>query len=105
MFLFPLIFAVLILAIFLIILLFKTRGYKQVISNFPKKASHKKGRKHRPKKAKPKVIKKATLKKNAKKHKAKEDKSEVRRETSPSFCGYCGESVDTPFCVQCGKKV
>jgi len=124
-FFYLLLLAIVILAILLIALLFKTRNYKQTISNISGKAHGKKGKKHKPKKVKPKVSEKATIKKaetlrpkyvvpkttadelHEKTETVVSEQAEpkISEKVTQRFCGHCGKPVSTPFCPHCGRKV
>ncbi|UCE73204.1 MAG: hypothetical protein JSV56_09215 [Methanomassiliicoccales archaeon] len=123
-FLYSLLFVVVILAVIIIFLLFKNLSYKEALSKGShKKSSKRKAKSKKAKKTKPKGTPKETLKKKAKPQKAKKAKSvitdkasskkrkiieneeEFPDKLSPSFCGYCGEPVRTPYCKKCGRKV
>ena len=72
----------------------KSKGSKEskaIVSN--KKTSPKKSEKNKSNKIKPAISDKTTLK-----------KSKTISEKS-SFCGYCGEPVNTPFCKGCGNEI
>ncbi len=90
--LYSLIFIIIILVILLIILYFKTCRVNETKTKAHKKATNKKSKPSKPKKSKVKAVEKSSPKKAKPKSK------------TTGFCGYCGETVDTPHCKNCGRK-
>ena len=97
-------FLVIILAILLLILYTKVRGYKQKLDKVSKFTLSKKQKPRKSKKHEPKEKKKASSKK-PETHKSSETEPEITEKTPPAFCGYCGTPVTTPFCTSCGRKI
>jgi len=118
-YLYPLLFAIVILVVLVIVLFIKYRGLKQAEPKVSKKTSSKKGKTHKAKKAESKINEKA-LSKKAKTRKPKKEEPKAveiapskeaveprvfEKTPSPRFCGHCGKPVDTPYCKHCGRKV
>jgi hypothetical protein len=104
---------VIILVIIITVLSIKFQKYKNLKDKNSYKTSSKNSKDYNTKRFKEKETHKSSSKKKKDK-KSKKTKSEVTEKTSlknvknshitNNFCGYCGESIDTPFCKHCGKK-
>ncbi|ODS41245.1 MAG: hypothetical protein A7315_06750 [Candidatus Altiarchaeales archaeon WOR_SM1_79] len=111
-FIYLLFLTVIILVVLVIALFFKTRSYKQAKSKVPKNVSREKIKKQKLKKDNTHKIKqtkqKVTDEELPKKSEVlvpKKVEPEVSDKVTPSFCGYCGKPLSTPFCKNCGRKV
>jgi hypothetical protein len=103
---YPMIIAIIILAVLSTILLVKVRKLKQEKEEVSKKALPKKRpKKRKTKKPKPKIEKETIPEERPKNVIPKEKFPKITEDVNLGFCGYCGESVSTPFCKNCGKKV
>lgn len=100
----PLSILVIVLVILLFILLVKARGYKQKLERVSRKAPSKKKKLRKSKKHKSKGKQKASSKKSEA-HKSNETEPETNEKVSPGFCGHCGQPVNTPYCMNCGRKI
>jgi hypothetical protein len=105
--LYSLVFIITILGILLVVLGFKIKRFNNnEVKKIDKKLSKKnKSDKLKKNKAKDKemIFNKRKKNKNTKIKVSKEIRKTNKVPTG--FCGYCGESVNTPFCKNCGKKI
>jgi len=111
--LYSLIIIIIIFTIILVYISLKIRKYKQINANEVDINPSKKSKTWRPKKDKIKNKSKISGKKNINK-KIKETKTKISTKKNKkiktssnfnSYCGFCGEPVDTPFCKHCGHEV
>ncbi len=107
---FPLLVAVIILAVLLIFLFFRTRRLTQAKPEVTNKAASRKSKGHKtPKKSKPPKREAKPSKNGKSKQKSmskvtsQKSKSKIAPD-STTFCGNCGKPVDTPFCQNCGHE-
>ena len=109
-----LIIIIIILAVLLIVISFKLRKSKQTEVIETDKRSTKKAKAGKSKKDKYKDRDKDSQKKarskKSKQTKGKDfnkitSKQSKVKSNSINFCGFCGKSIDTPYCKYCGRKV
>lgn len=109
---YPLIITVIILAVIVTLLFFKTHKSKRDLElKNSEKISARKSKRREVKKEKAKSIpkpKKSPPKREASPSKNRKSRQKSKSKTtldSTTFCGYCGKTVDTPYCKNCGHEI